>query len=1058
MSKIGFHINPGSSSKVVGSWLQTLHQAGVPFFVQITDDEAALAQAQAFATAEPQVGHTIIFRRDRLGRQGGFAEPDYDLAPEAAAAAHWQKHRAALPADFDKDHVWLALVDRPRGERPFADWLGHFSVHLAQLALAEGYKTLAGGFGAGAPDPATWGSDGWLRYFELCQQHPDQLGVALQEFSLKTRDIWFMRGDHIGRFTKLLQTCDDHQIKRPFLYITQLGWTHNRLPSSSEQALADVEAVADYYDQYPEIVGAALWMLGRGSGGIGRQLGKLIEPLTAWATRPRPAADVFEAEEAVAVPGERRAAPEAAPTRFPMEEPERRALRVLRPLNGRFISDVTIDDDTPIPFGQTFTKTWRVENNGTQPWGNGFTLRFVGGTGGTAQSIPLPPTQPGQQVELSVNLTAPTRGGTFYWDFRFANASGTFFGDIIYARIVAVKPATGGTPDAKFIRDVTIPDDTPIEPGTTFTKTWRVLNNGSVAWGPGFSLRFVGGTAMTNGTRVELTAVIPPNSETDLSVTLQAPPTPGSYYGDWRLHDPSGNPFGHLVFLRITVPTPTMPSLAPAMSQRDPLWADSRLGHAGSTKTIGEWGCLLTCFAMTATALGRTTDPRRLNDAMVSSGGFLDLYLTKWKALTDVYSDIIYDGRMVSQPDIIQYIDNSLSAGNPVSIQVDFTSATPYTDNDQHWVLIVAKDGDDYRINDPWLLPGQQASLRQRYGKADLPFWQTIISAIFYHSIRRATPAAGPGAEAPARLQTGMNVNPDAPNSNPMSNDDLKGLDWVRFVGKIDARPNPADRTIATAFAQYDPIIRAYQQQGTKSLIILNQETIWGIAPWTGNGNWAGYADQLADAARQIARRYSQYGAGVAYQIWNEGDKRNNPASVFVEPENYARILQKVVPAIRTESPQSPIIFNGMATGPEETVAYLRRTQAALGGSLLVDAVGIHPYTRWATKAPFDWGSKYGTLADAFAIYKQAFPNLLLWITEIGVADDNEIGPQWYREIGDYMADVYRHVQERHRAQVPVVIWFGWSDWMRNAGVVRRDGSRKDHVYPAFRLVRNREL
>jgi hypothetical protein len=80
------------------------------------------------------------------------------------------------------------------------------------------------------------------------------------------------------------------------------------------------------------------------------------------------------------------------------------------------------------------------------------------------------------------------------------------------------------------------------------------------------------------------------------------------------------------------------------------------------------------------------------------------------------------------------------------------------------------------------------------------------------------------------------------------------------------------------------------------------------------------------------------------------------------------------------------------------------------------------------------------------------------WITEIGVADDNEIGPQFQAEIGDYMKDVYKHIAERHANQVPVLIWFAWSDWMRNAGVVDRNGQRKPEVYAAFRAVRNREL
>ncbi|MCB8989274.1 MAG: cellulase family glycosylhydrolase [Ardenticatenaceae bacterium] len=304
-----------------------------------------------------------------------------------------------------------------------------------------------------------------------------------------------------------------------------------------------------------------------------------------------------------------------------------------------------------------------------------------------------------------------------------------------------------------------------------------------------------------------------------------------------------------------------------------------------------------------------------------------------------------------------------------------------------------------------------------------------------------------------------MNVNPDAPNSNPVSNDDLKGLDWVRFVFKLDARDNVSERgNLQKAFAQYDEMIRSYDRMGVKSLIVLNQETIWGIAPWTGNNNWAGYGDQLAATAVQIAQRYRRYGNKVAYEIWNEGDLPNNPASVFVPPQQFAIVLQKVAAAIREASPQSPRIFGGLATGPGQSIAYLQQCKAALNGSWPVDAIGIHPYGRWATKAPFDWGQQFGTLGEAFAQYRQAIPDIPFWITEIGVAADNEIGTQYYQEIGAYVRDVFKHVEERYVDLVPVVIWFAWSDWMRNAGIVQRDGQRKPHVYAAFRSVRNREL
>ncbi|MCZ7673076.1 MAG: hypothetical protein M5U34_41125 [Chloroflexi bacterium] len=163
-----------------------------------------------------------------------------------------------------------------------------------------------------------------------------------------------------------------------------------------------------------------------------------------------------------------------------------------------------------------------------------------------------------------------------------------------------------------------------------------------------------------------------------------------------------------------------------------------------------------------------------------------------------------------------------------------------------------------------------------------------------------------------------------------------------------------------------------------------------------------------------------------------------------------ALIVGRTAAAIRAVSPDSPIIFNGMATGPETSCAYLKKVETVLGGRLPVDAIGIHPYTRWATKAPFDWGNQYGTLAQAFEVYRRELPGYKFWITEIGVADDNGIGSQFYGEIGDYMKDVYQYVGERGTDLVETLIWFAWSDWMRNAG--GGDAGRRSEGQGVFRI------
>ena len=47
-----------------------------------------------------------------------------------------------------------------------------------------------------------------------------------------------------------------------------------------------------------------------------------------------------------------------------------------------------------------------------------------------------------------------------------------------------------------FSTDLTIPDDTPVDPGSTLDKRWEVDNSGSCNWSQGYELRLISGDAM----------------------------------------------------------------------------------------------------------------------------------------------------------------------------------------------------------------------------------------------------------------------------------------------------------------------------------------------------------------------------------------------------------------------------------------------------------------------------------------------------------------------------------------------------------------------------------
>jgi len=87
------------------------------------------------------------------------------------------------------------------------------------------------------------------------------------------------------------------------------------------------------------------------------------------------------------------------------------------------LEDVTIPDDTLLPAGEIFTKTWRFKNSGTCHW-TGYTINFLTGDRMNApDSAPIPDTVAGSTVDISLELTAPTENGSYSGYFTLKDAN-----------------------------------------------------------------------------------------------------------------------------------------------------------------------------------------------------------------------------------------------------------------------------------------------------------------------------------------------------------------------------------------------------------------------------------------------------------------------------------------------------------------------------------------------------------------------------------------------------------------------------------------------------------
>lgn len=121
----------------------------------------------------------------------------------------------------------------------------------------------------------------------------------------------------------------------------------------------------------------------------------------------------------------------------------------------------------------------------------------------------------------------------------------------------ATAPAIPSTPTAcvnnlQFDQDLTIPDNTVVQAGSSIEKQWLVTNNGTCDWTSSYRLSFVGGDTL--GAPADQ-ALFPARAgaQATLTITFVAPLEAGAYQSAWQAFDANGNAFGDVIYMTIMV-------------------------------------------------------------------------------------------------------------------------------------------------------------------------------------------------------------------------------------------------------------------------------------------------------------------------------------------------------------------------------------------------------------------------------------------------------------------------------------------------------------------------
>ncbi|MCA9514326.1 MAG: hypothetical protein KC635_05245, partial [Myxococcales bacterium] len=184
----------------------------------------------------------------------------------------------------------------------------------------------------------------------------------------------------------------------------------------------------------------------------------------------------------------------------------------------------------------------RLTNPSGRGWGPGFHLVRESGSVSRDADVPIPRVvYPYGEVEIDIPAIAPATAGVYRERWRLETGDGAVVPVDGAPSFTMVMTAADWGRHAVVLSE-TVPDGTPVAPGATFVKTWRLRSGGRDDWQAGARLRHVDGR-LALAEEIPIGSLWSPEGEIDVAVPLRVPPDapPGATLTDrWELVDAKG--------------------------------------------------------------------------------------------------------------------------------------------------------------------------------------------------------------------------------------------------------------------------------------------------------------------------------------------------------------------------------------------------------------------------------------------------------------------------------------------------------------------------------------
>ncbi len=227
-----------------------------------------------------------------------------------------------------------------------------------------------------------------------------------------------------------------------------------------------------------------------------------------------------------------------------------------------------------------------------------------------------------------------------------------------------------------FVTDVTIPDNTVLQPNQTFQKVWRIQNTGTCTWTPAYQFVFSSGHQLSGITAVNLPRNVAPNETIDISVDMQAPGANGTYQGFWKMRNASGSVFG----------------TGPAAGGNDSVWAKISV-------TEGSYQGSVPIYAPTGGVIGTGTcsivDIVPGTNSSFYANQEADFSVTVRNDSNSVWTradyDIAFTGgtNYLKRPDGVRFdVLNDVAPGQTLTFGLDIVTPSNYGTYSMQWGIV----------------------------------------------------------------------------------------------------------------------------------------------------------------------------------------------------------------------------------------------------------------------------------------------------------------------------------------------------------------------------------